>query len=769
MKICIVTSSFRRYEGDYAGQHVYAQACGLARQHDVYVIYPTDRDNPDKGRDPFHHLPFEYPYRTYPMAQVHGLDILNSFKLFSLMRKEILNAKKKYNIDLFYAFWTIPNALICSMVCGDTPYIVNVAGADDKVFGRGGIARPLVKRALSKASRVISLSQDLKADAISMNIKKENIYVIPSGINIDLYKPRNKVEIREELGLPDKFLIVYVGSLFKLKRIEWLIRISAELGHTHKFHSLIIGDGPEKEKLQALAAELKADNIEFLGHVPYHRVPYYISSSNALVLFSETEGLPSVVQEALACGIPVVATDVGGVKDIVHQGMSGFVVKTQEEAKDCLTYLIESPHQVGHMGLIARKYAESRLSHEQVFKHVDMVCRAALVSSKINKHKTITDQEKQKSAARKHNIGLISTFPSNLISYLVEVQAPYADKIHVIAPELHRDDVVLHSLKYDLSGNVFSQTLKQIGAQLRMSFEIARLGDAVDFWNFFGGDVFILPILTAKLMGKPVLLSLLGNLEYETTVKKNALNPLQLAIKKINCMLANRIIVYSQSLVEKWRLNQYDSKLLVAQSQFVDLKKFNIKKPLATRNKLIGYVGRLSTEKGIWNLIKSMPLVLKQDADVRLMIIGNGPLHSTIQEFLEKDGLKEKVYLAGKVPFEQVPDWMNQLRLLVMPSFSEGLPATLLEAMACGTPVLATPVGAVDDVITSGKTGFLLENNSQEAIAQGIMDALKNPQGESIACAARKLIETEFSLPAARRNYEKVILEGSILSDRQNK
>ncbi len=203
MKICFVTSSFRRFEGDYAGQHVYAQACGLARNHEVYVIYPTDRDNQDKATDPFHHLPFEYPYKTYPMAQVHGLDMLNSFRLFTRMRREILNAKSKYNIDLFYAFWTIPNAFMCSLVCGKTPYIVNVAGADDKVFGRGGIARPLVKRALNKAIKMISLSQDLKRDAVSMDTPEENIVVIPSGININLYKVRNRGEVRDELGLPD--------------------------------------------------------------------------------------------------------------------------------------------------------------------------------------------------------------------------------------------------------------------------------------------------------------------------------------------------------------------------------------------------------------------------------------------------------------------------------------------------------------------------------------------------------------------------------------
>lgn len=770
MKICIVTSSFKRFKGDYAGQHVYAQACGLTKWHDVYVIYPTDRDNPEKEQDPFHHLPFEYPYKTYPMAQVRGFDLLNTFKLFWRLRKAIHEAQRKNHIDLFYAFWTIPNAFICSLVCGKTPYIVNVAGSDDTVFGRGGIARPLVKRALNKASKVVSLSQDLKTDAIKMNTKDENISVIPSGININLYKPREKAKVRAELGLPDKCLITYVGSLFKLKRIDWLIRLSAILRKSHECQTLIIGDGPEKETLQSMAAELEANNILFLGHVAYEKVPQYISASNALVLFSETEGLPSVVQEALASGIPVVATDVGGVKDIVHQGMNGFVVNNEEEARICLMYMMESPEIVYHMGLMARKYAQGHLSHEYVFNKINETIQSVFEPYKKTKagvaFKEAIDPA---STVLKKNIGITTTFPPDFISYLVDVQAPYVQNIHVVAPQLNRKDVIFHSLKYDLSGNVLSQLVKQIQAQLRMAKEVLRLRHSVDFWIFLGGDIFILPIITARIIGKPVLLTLLGNLEFETSLKKNALNPFQLLIKKINCFLANRIIVYSRGLIEKWRLNHYDFKILIGQSLFVDLKKFKVVKPLLKRNKLIGYVGRLSPEKGIWNLLKSMPLVLKQDSDVRLMIIGNGPLHSSIREFLETDGLKDKVYMAGKIPFEQVPDWMNQLRLLVLPSLSEGLPAVILEAMACGTPVLATPVGAIDEVITSGKTGFLLEDNSDQAIADGILKALNDPEGESIAYAARELIEKEFSLPAAQRRYEKVIVEGNILSSRQNR
>jgi glycosyltransferase involved in cell wall biosynthesis len=80
------------------------------------------------------------------------------------------------------------------------------------------------------------------------------------------------------------------------------------------------------------------------------------------------------------------------------------------------------------------------------------------------------------------------------------------------------------------------------------------------------------------------------------------------------------------------------------------------------------------------------------------------------------------------------------LRLLVLPSYTEGLPNIMLEAMACGTPVLATPVGAIPDVIIDGKTGFIMENNSPECIAENVIRALNSPDlerdrgGEEAVC-----------------------------------
>ena len=101
-------------------------------------------------------------------------------------------------------------------------------------------------------------------------------------------------------------------------------------------------------------------------------------------------------------------------------------------------------------------------------------------------------------------------------------------------------------------------------------------------------------------------------------------------------------------------------------------------------------------------------------------------------------------------------------RLLVLPSYTEGLPNIMLEAMACGTPVLATPVGAIPDVIIDGKTGFIMENNSPECIAENVVRALNSPDLERIAEDGRRFVEENFSFEKTVENWKRILQDTSI-------
>ncbi len=172
---------------------------------------------------------------------------------------------------------------------------------------------------------------------------------------------------------------------------------------------------------------------------------------------------------------------------------------------------------------------------------------------------------------------------------------------------------------------------------------------------------------------------------------------------------------------------------------------------------MVGYIGRLSHEKGVFNFVESIPLIHEYD----FVIIGDGSLRSNITEYIIENNLSDKVKFTDWIPHDQLPDYLNKLKLLVLPSYTEGLPNIMLEAMACGTPVLATSVGAIPDVIKDGETGFLLENNSPECIAETALKILHMPDDklEKVSDNARALVEEKFTFEAAVERWSE-IMEG---------
>jgi len=190
---------------------------------------------------------------------------------------------------------------------------------------------------------------------------------------------------------------------------------------------------------------------------------------------------------------------------------------------------------------------------------------------------------------------------------------------------------------------------------------------------------------------------------------------------------------------------------------YLDLNRYKIKKNLKDRRNLIGFISRLNEGKGIMNFVNVIPLILKEREDLEFLIGGDGPLFNEVKNELKNNGCYDKVKLTGWIPYDELPDYLNELKLLVFPSYSEGLPNIVSESMACGTPVLATPVGGIPDVIKDGETGFIMEDNSPECIAKNIMRVLNYPDLDRIVNNARKVIEEEYTYEAAVERYKKIL------------
>lgn len=351
------------------------------------------------------------------------------------------------------------------------------------------------------------------------------------------------------------------------------------------------------------------------------------------------------------------------------------------------------------------------------------------------------------------------------LANLIDILFPLSSELYLITGGAgytffaENKDVHLYGVEHSARAKaVFTRAINYVWTQLRISCKLMRPTRSVDLWIFFiGGEGLVLPMLTAKLLRKNVVIASAGSGLKVAQAQGDPLAKVSALLQNVTYRLSDRIIMYSERLVEEHSLQKYRNKISIAQEHFVDFDKFKVKNKFDERGNLIGYIGALSKAKGVPNLFEAIPRVLARKSDVEFIIGGEGQLKGKIEKYLEEENLNSEARFVGWIPHDELPDYLNKLKLLVLPSYTEGLPNIILEAMACGTPVLATPVGGVPDVIKEGETGFVMENNSPECIATNVIRALSHPRLGEIAHNACSLVEREYTYDKAVERYRKIL------------
>lgn len=323
-------------------------------------------------------------------------------------------------------------------------------------------------------------------------------------------------------------------------------------------------------------------------------------------------------------------------------------------------------------------------------------------------------------------------------------------------PNLHG-----HSVTYPEKRNICSRILAYTILQLEISYHVVNMWNKVDAFIFFMGESLFLPILSLKILRKKVVLFLASSAPNILEHKGNRtfVSKFLTFLEVLNYSLCDEIIVYSPNLVHEWKLEKYKAKILISHEHFLDLDSFKIMKNYSDRKYSVGYIGRFSEEKGILNFLMSLPSLLKNNPNLSIFIAGSGELKSKVESILESQNLTSNVVLQDWISHEELPMYLNDLKLIVLPSYTEGLPNIMLEAMACGTPVLVTPVGAIPDFISDSETGFILEDNSSDCIEINIERVFNCQDIMKIITNANKIINTNFTLEVSAYRFKEVFCE----------
>jgi len=321
--------------------------------------------------------------------------------------------------------------------------------------------------------------------------------------------------------------------------------------------------------------------------------------------------------------------------------------------------------------------------------------------------------------------------------------------------------IISFNITHRASYKTFMRIVNYIDTQLKFLRYVVEISKKTDCFIFFiGGEGLFIPIITLKLLRKNVILMPGGIITKGYSIKRDPLSKFLMVLVNINFCLADRLIIYSRGMIQEANLGKYQHKIIIAHEHSVDLTKFTVFKKFDERTKIVGYIGRLSEEKGVLNLIEAMPLVLKRIEDIHFVICGDGVLADGIKKIIKAKNLEAYVKLTGWISHEDVPRYLNEFRILVLPSFTEGLPNIMLEAMACGTPVLATSVGAIPDIIMESRTGFLLTSNNPKHIAERIVEILDKPEIlEKVSISAYRYVKENFSYEKNFEAWQKILSE----------
>jgi len=240
------------------------------------------------------------------------------------------------------------------------------------------------RRLVKNCHRIITTTEKEKTNLILYyGAAPQRISVIPCGVNLELFYPIDKRLAKQQLGLDDK-TILYVGRIEPLKGLEQLLKAMAYLHDGQRPRLIIIGGDEnsqhELEKLQELSRNLNIqDSVTFMGTVKQEKLPYFYSAADVSIIPSYYESFGLVALESLACGTPVVATDVGEMKNIIRQGRTGYVVadNTPQFLADKITLLLSKPSPDTESTLSTRA-SVSRYSWSNIAEVVAKECRQVL-------------------------------------------------------------------------------------------------------------------------------------------------------------------------------------------------------------------------------------------------------------------------------------------------------------------------------------------------------------------------------------------------------
>ena len=365
----------------YGGSGIVGSELGrelAARGHSVHFIsyaLPT-RVCPLNDRVHFHQVDlFDYPLFEFPPYDL-------------ALASKILEVAEAERLDVLHMHYAIPHATAAYLAremykpTRYLPFVTTLHGTDITLVGSRKSFLPITKFSIAQSDAVTAISQYL-ADETCRTFGLGGIEVIPNFINAEDYQRRENSSLRAELAPRGEKLLMHVSNFRPVKRISDCVHTLAKIKAASKLPVRLVmcGDGTEREAAENLAREYGlADDVLFVGQVP--NIADYLSVADLLLVPSQTESFGLAALEAMACEVPVIATRVGGLPEVVKNGENGFLVKlgdTAAMAERAIEILSDETKQ-RDFGKRGRELAVGQFNTERVIPMYERLYERVLIT-----------------------------------------------------------------------------------------------------------------------------------------------------------------------------------------------------------------------------------------------------------------------------------------------------------------------------------------------------------------------------------------------------
>lgn len=296
--------------------------------------------------------------------------ILNTFRARALI--------KEIKPDILHAHYAGVNGLLGAL-SGFHPFVLTAWGSDVLLAAKSKIKGPFVKYALKKADLITCDAEHMKKSMIKLGVNNSKIEIINFGINTKEFYPDSKDEILiKNLEVPDYKIVISLRSLEPIYDLETLIKaMPPVLKEVPKTYLIIAGEGSQEKELRKLADDLRiTKNIGFIGRIPNEELPRYLRMAEVYVSTSLSDGgIAASTAEAMACGLPVIITDVADNKKWVKDGENGFLIpiKNPKILADRIIYLLKNENIGKKFGEINRKIIEEKNNYYKEMEKMEEI------------------------------------------------------------------------------------------------------------------------------------------------------------------------------------------------------------------------------------------------------------------------------------------------------------------------------------------------------------------------------------------------------------